>query len=141
MAFQRSLALGKIYEQKLKEVFEHDTFEVMEGHFPDYDAVITHNGESITFESKADTYAKYYQSIAIEFSYKDNPSGIETTKADYWVHWIVGTDELFIIPTYKLRKIIKKVNPSWKSGGDGYNSNIYILDMKYINKYRRHLLS
>ena len=52
------------------------------------------DGREFTFEVKEDLIAWKTEMVAIEFESRYRPSGISTTKADWWIYRIVDTDEM-----------------------------------------------
>lgn len=132
--FNDDAAFGKKYERLCPQIFHNKRYEIAEGNFPYWDVKLIYDDESgeeveVTLECKSDRYAQRTKQIAIEYSYDGRPSGIEKTTADYWVHYIDGTNRYYLIPIEYLRKMIAEER--WfdkKRAGDGYKSRIYIMD-------------
>ncbi len=136
MTFVRDLKMGKSYEMKLLDLIEYDSYKQAEGRFKDWDMEIHYQGETITFECKADTFAKRTGQIAIEYECNGKPSGITTTKADYWVHFFAGSNKYLMIPTDELRAVIDGNGYARKcSGGDRWASRLYIIDAEKFATY------
>ena len=143
-SFQTAYALGRKYEQVLLRTLNFNnisSYKVASGYFKDWDVFVqTKDGRTITFESKADTYAQRTNELAIEFRYRNEPSGIESTKATIWAHWVVGTRRYYLIPTRVLRRLIEEGKyTSIKRGGDGSMSAMYIVECETVKEYERDL--
>ena len=76
--------------------------------------------------------------IAVEIKCRDNPSGIATTDADYWIHLLAIDDDVFggfIFPTQKLKERIKELlkdkTAKIQYGGDDNASKLVLIP---INK-------
>jgi hypothetical protein len=137
--FQTDLDFGRKYEKKLLKYIEYDTFELAPNiKFLEYDVKINHKGEEILFEVKADKLAHKTGNFCIEYECNNKPSGIETTKADYYAYFIIGEKtELYIIPTSSIKRKIKKMLFHKKiNGGDGYRSCMYLFKMDLFQKYK-----
>jgi hypothetical protein len=145
MSFERAYALGRKFEAVLLRTLNWDFIASYKTapsrYFPDWDVSVTNlSGKEVTFESKADTYAARTKAIAVEFECRGRPSGISTTKARYWWHWVVGTRDYYIIPTSKLREMIRECKfMTIKSGGDDGKSELYIFDCEDLLEYKRDL--
>jgi hypothetical protein len=139
--FASDLTFGKKYEKLTTELFESKRFEIAEGNFKDYDVKLVYDspeGEevTVTFECKGDRISKNTKAIAVEFQYAGEPSGIEVTKADYWIHFVDGTNKYYLIPTRDLRRLIRRKQYfDVKAAGDGLRSKIYIIDDEKIAQY------
>ena len=68
----------------------------------------TKNGDVRTFEVKWDKRSTDTGNFAIEFFGRSSASGIEATKADYWV--ILSDNKFYIFSTAELKKLIRN-NP------------------------------
>jgi hypothetical protein len=76
--------------------------------------------------------------MAIECEYNNQPSGIASTKADYFVYFVVhkDRDECYCFPTEELRDIVKSCRKV--RGGDGYKSQMYLVKISNCKKYRKY---
>ena len=135
--FERCAAIGKKYERITTQIFENTRFEIMEGYFPDYDVALYNDGqETVYFECKSDSFAVRTNALAIEFEYDGRPSGIQTTKADFWIHYLQGSNRYYLIPTEYLRQVLS--DGKWSNtvrGGDGRRSRLYIVEAKHFEQY------
>jgi hypothetical protein len=77
-------------------------------------------GGSFRVEVKSDRMAAKTGNVFIEIFYKDKPSGISTTMADYWVYRIDDNDTAVIIPVKRLREIVRSHirQHGYKHGGE-----------------------
>jgi len=134
--FKRNLKQGQKYEIESLKYFDYDKYKVMEGYFKDYDIEITKDGKVSTIEVKSDRQSSITGNMAIECEYNNQPSGITSTKADYFVYFVVhkDRDECYCFPTEELRDIVSTCRKV--SGGDGYRSKMYLLKISDCEKYR-----
>ena len=110
----------------------HTDVEVSTGLFYDYDIAATFKGNRLTYEVKYDTQAFYWMrkrkaeciNLYLEFrnTNKGKPSGIEMSKADYYVY-IVKDDitVAFIFHTNKLREHL--LNSDYPTAGNSANGD------------------
>jgi hypothetical protein len=86
--FKYDLKVGKLAEKNLSRLLSGKNIEV-----------------------KLDRWAQLTGNIAVEFSNRGKPSGIETTRADFWCYVVEvkGEQDLMVlIETNKLRKICER---------------------------------
>jgi hypothetical protein len=139
--FHADAALGKLYERLCPKILECRAFQIAQGNFPDWDVKLMCRDEdgspyTTTLECKADTYAAASNQLAIEYTYKGRPSGIQATKADYWVHFVHGTNRYFLIPTEYLREIVEEGYwDAYVDGGDNKASKLFIVSQKHFKEY------
>jgi hypothetical protein len=113
--FDLDLEFGQVYEKKLQDL-------------------LTEKGR---IEVKTDRMAHSTGNIVVEFESRGKPSGIATTKADYWCFWIEQTGVGIFIPTEKLRTIAEKCRVV--AGGDKDKegkptSKMYLVSLEKILK-------
>ena len=77
--------------------------------------------------------------IAIEYECYGKPSGINTTKADYWFHNLCVGDEVFATLVFETKMLKKIINASINenkvrsvSGGDHNASRMYLMNIQNI---------
>jgi hypothetical protein len=120
--FARSLAFGNHFASlALKRYAKTRDVETMEGYFKDYDALVHGFDVPEKVEVKTDTYAHKYNSFFIEWTYKNEPSGIQTTKADTWLHVVWkpnGSFDCYAIPIQRLKDGLLNERVYEKCGGD-----------------------
>ena len=129
--FQKDLVFGKKYESELLNHISYDSFQISEGLFKDYDVKIVKDGLAISYECKADRWTHRTGNICIEFMCSNKPSGISTSKADYYAYFIVKGDkyELLICKTEDIRQLIKdKLYTRIHRGGDNKNSEFFLFN-------------
>lgn len=133
--FEKDLAKGHLYEAKSLNYLDYDDYKFMNGYFKEYDLEITKNGNKTTIEVKSDTQASYTGNLAIEYECSGKPSGINATKADFWIYFICykDYDECYKIPTEELREIATKCKKV--SGGDGNRSRMYLVKKSLVKNY------
>jgi hypothetical protein len=137
MTFKTDLKLGVQYEKLYASMIEYDTCEMAEGVFKPWDLKIIRNGETTTYEVKADRMAKATGNLVIEYECSGKPSGITSSLADYWVYFIVGTTQYYRIPrTVIMEAIQAKKYKRTVRGGDSYKSNMYLFRIEDFNEWR-----
>jgi hypothetical protein len=139
--FNGDAALGKLYERICPKIFACNRFQIARGNFPNWDVRLIcrddeDNEYDTTIECKADTFAKRTDQLAIEYSYKGRPSGIQATKAEYWAHFVHGTNRYFLIPTDFLKeKIEEGYWDAYVDGGDCKASKLFIISQKHFREF------
>jgi|TARA_B100001939_G_scaffold322707_1_gene313406 hypothetical protein len=110
--FDIDLDFGKVYEEKIRELFEGDG--------------------SIEVKTERDIWADT-GNVAIEIKSRGKPSGISTTEAKWWIHnFTIEGDMKFsmIFKVDKLRKAIKHMYAnelaSIVKGGDNNTSELVL---------------
>lgn len=143
--FARDLKQGNFYEKKALDYFNWKTYNITKGYFKDYDIqIFDENGDETKIEVKSDRLSSKTGNLCIEYEYKNNSSGINSTTADYWVYFVlygkdgniyndIEREDCYIIPTNELKELIK--NCRSVCGGDGYNSKLYLLPKDKCSKY------
>ena len=118
--FDIDLDFGKIYEQKVKDIFEGK------------------GGIEVKTERGA---WKKTGNIAIEIRYKGNPSGLSTTNADWWVHILSNNGDIDTALMFKVNKLKKKISKlvSRKEahivmGGDNSDSEIVLVPISKLSQ-------
>jgi len=115
--FDIDLKFGKVYEDVLSKVLTDKTIEV---------------------KSERDIW-KSTGNIAIEYMSRGNLSGIATTEADWWAHFLVDNDEIrgiIMLPVPELKAKIKKMKELGiaieTDGGDDNTSRLVLLPLTKI---------
>lgn len=133
--FSKDLERGKIYEKKALELFvdiiSYEEPDEENREYYDYKVVLK-NGKIRYIEVKADYLGCKTGNFPLEYQYKDNLSGINTTKAHYYIIFIVN------VGVYKIKTKILKEMKNYKSvcGGDGYKSKMRLIPIKDLEKYK-----
>ena len=111
--FDVDFKYGSIREKRLAEILENCTVEVK----------TERNQWSNT------------GNIAIEYEYKNRPSGIAVTKADYWCH-VLAIDDIdccmLLFKTDHLKQLIKTSNYRGVIGGDDNQSKMVLVPLADI---------
>jgi hypothetical protein len=105
--FEYDLKLGQIKERELADIFENKTIEV-----------------------KTDLIAKKTGRVFVEYESREKPSGISTSKSDYYC-FIISKNSYIIITTTELKNRCRKhLNTSLdKRGGDNNTSKGILLHL------------
>jgi hypothetical protein len=136
MPWTDDLKMGERYQEICLELFEHDDAEIMKGNFKPYDLWLELGGEKVTQEVKADRLCLGTNNIAIEFQCSGKPSGISTTTADYWVYFVVGSRDYYLIPTNVITSAISERKWTRKvKGGDGWRAEMYLFPRHIFSTY------
>jgi len=99
--------------------------------FKDYDFIIN----NIKYECKFDKMSDKTGNICIEFEYNNNSSGINSTKADYYI--IKTYKSVYLIKVKKLKKLINNIeNIKIMYGGYKKKSKMYLININYFEKYK-----
>jgi len=86
-------------------------------------------------EVKSDRRALVTGNLYIEVYSRSKPSGISTTDADYWIYKIEGIDTAIIIPTSRLKELVKAHHKGlFKHGGDHDSSRGVLIPIKELFK-------
>ena len=96
------------------------------------------SSSAFTIEVKRDQLVSQTGNLAVEISYKDEPSGLMATTADWWAFVLSGAeykDEVIVfIQTERLKKIVdeyKKLNGT-KRGGDRKTAELVLVPLTEI---------
>lgn len=105
-----------------------------------YDVKMLINGKEKTYEIKTDVkVAPLFDTgnIFIEYESRNKPSGILTTKADWFVTYFPFLKEIWFIKTKKLKKLITENKfPIFSNAGDiGSATHGYLIKRKDFKKY------
>ena len=134
--------MGGLAEEFVSGVCAAYGFEVRPnlGEPADFDYELAYGQQKTTIEVKFDLYAERSGNIAIEFYNPKGgkPSGIERTKAVWWVHVLAKNhlpSEAYAIECGELRRLIREKPPPKivPEAGDG-NSSIYLYPRSFLEK-------
>lgn len=143
MPYVSDRIFSKIYENdyllKLNNITTNN--ELMEGNIIEFDI----KNETLKYEIKACRYALTTHNLCIEFEYKNKPSGISTSTADFWIYYVVDKynktkiyEYYYEIPSQYIKDLIK--DKRWKKkqrGGDNYKSYFYLFDENLFEQYKK----
>ena len=141
--FKDDLNIGQKYEEIILKRAKRDfpLAYIQKGKFKYWDINIPE--VNITLEVKYDERNQTSGNILIEFECNDKPSGITTTKADFWVLFDKpdGKDIWFL--TEDIRKCIYRnsylnnLHPTTIQGpGDPYEKKVYLIKKKMLYTYQ-----
>ena len=119
--------LCTFYKSKIKEIVAGDKDSKW-----DY-TVLLKNGGSYTVEQKNDYMSEKTGNIAIEFESRGKASGIQVSKADFYL--IVAKPDAILIHTKRLKELVKEKAYSRKheNGGDwGSKTKNYLFKKEVI---------
>ena len=140
MGFISDKLFGKKYERDFVELIEYDSYRFPENDYhKEWDLETTKDDVVTHFEVKADRRTFATGNICIEFAYKGEDSGIMTTKADYWVLYVVNegkVERIYLVPTEDLRKMItdEKYHKTINCG-DGWKSKCHLFQEALFTEY------
>ena len=141
MKFMDDLKFGESYQSKFLEYLRAN-YDVVNswmpvGKFKDFDLKIEYKDKTVLYEVKSDRWTRKTGNFCIEYECNGQLSGVSSTKADFYVYYVVGvTDDLYIIPIQDLKKMIgEKKYHSIKSGGDRGMSQFYLINKDLFKKY------
>ena len=123
--FKNDIIIGEKKELEILNIikgFDEDVYKI-EGKFKPYD-IIAPNLKK-TFEVKFDIGSKKTPNFFLEYECNGKPSGLASTKADYWV--ICDEEENNFINTTKLKDIAKTYGYKWEGTPHGGASNVKAL--------------
>lgn len=116
--------------------FDHD---LRLGNEYESDLAIVMKATGDKVEVKADFLAAKTGNVFVEFSQPSGPSGLATTKADWWAFYIVGTHTWLLIQTFQLKKLCRKLlklNGPVKGGDyDGFAGVLVPMGMLTTNSW------
>jgi len=138
MPFYQDLAFGNKYEQEYLKLTKPAEFKIMTGKFKEYDIEIMDNSKTVYVEVKSDRWTHKTNNLCIEFMCNNTPSGITTTKADFYIYFVVKPDgyDMYKIPVETLREAItNKTYHKTMRGGDGYRSQFYLFNKDIFKAY------
>jgi len=140
--FSNCLKQGQKYEDELLKHIEYDTFRTSQdmGVFYDWDIETTKDDIITSYEVKSEHLASRTGNICVEYINNNKKSGIDATKADYWVHFVIHSThyDMYVIPIERLRDLIKnKQYLRSLQGGDGYRSHFYLFPTKNLQEFKR----
>lgn len=93
-----------------------------------------------TVEVKRDFLVSKTGNLAVEVSFRDKPSGIRATTAEWWV-WVLdgplyNKEVIVFVSTDRMRRITDRVEEERGTvkGGDGYMSRLVLVPVEEILK-------
>ena len=138
MSFYKDLKFGLKYELEFLKYINYDTYKQSKGIFKDYDLITTKDNIITTYEIKCDRIAYKTNNLCIEYECNSKPSGIETTKSNFYGYFIIKNNfhDVYIIPTDYIKQSIKdKKYKKDMSGGDGKKSKFYLFSLDIFKEF------
>lgn len=133
-SFQADLKFGEEFQLRFIDYLSLDEYDDIEFapkyKFSDYDIKIKKGATEVKYEIKTDRKTKFTGNFCIEYECYNKPSGISTTKSDYYGYFVVNTKtdvELYIIPVMYIKLLIESGKFKRFSGGDNYMSKFYLI--------------
>lgn len=132
---------GKKYEVETLKYIDYDDYEISQGYCKAYDIKYTKNDIVNYIEVKSERNAVKYGNFAIEYSYKNYPSGINATIAEYFFLYAVYDDnkyDVYKVPTKIIKQMInnKEYVKNVEKCGDGGHSKCYIIKCTKFDEYK-----
>jgi hypothetical protein len=117
--FKKDLKIGKKGEDYIIEFLENKGFKFIErNNDKSFDILMEWRGKKIKYEIKTDVYPKDTGNMVIEFESRGKESGISVTKSHYYIYYYAHYDEIWLIRTKDLKKLIKENKLRYVVGGD-----------------------
>jgi hypothetical protein len=141
MPFQSDLLLAKKYELLLLDYLPKEEYTEIElapnKRFSDWDVKLKNGALEATYEVKADRLAHKTANLCIEHSCSGQPSGISTTKADYYAYFVINGSgqDLYLIPVTRIKELIAQGGYKKMKGGDSYRSEFYLIPKAVFAEY------
>jgi len=139
MSFHSDLAFGEEKELLVLEKLrlKYPKAYKVEGYHKEWDLFVPE--KDIGIEVKSDRMSKKTGNVAIEYSYGGEPSGIEATKAEWWVY--ITEDTLYWIKAKRIKQCIKenKLEPIKfpPIEGDFKKKSLYLIKETLFKKYAK----
>lgn len=139
MGFNEDLAHGQAFEKLIPTLVDNEGCTFCNN--KDYDVELIEDGVKVYYEVKADRMTYKTGNICIEYECFGKPSGITTTKADWYAYFEIRGHKfcLYMIPVKALRSRIRK-HKYFKtiSGGDNNASKCYLFKKQDLEKFIYH---
>lgn len=139
--FKQDLVLGNQGETIIKEFLEQKGCIFIDTNNDNkYDLKMLKNNVETTYEIKTDVLCNPSRdtgNMFVEFQCRNKPSGIETSKAEWFVTYFKFLNEIWFIKTQKLKNLISENNfYVIKNGGDvGSNTHGYLIKREKFKEY------
>lgn len=143
MDFKQDLKLWKRAELEFMELLSYikdvDVIERPQGKFPDYDVKMKlKDWREMTYEVKRDWIYPTSKCLGIEYECKGVPSGILTSKADYYVYKL-WNDFYFAKKSDLLELVIKSPEKKECQWGDDGTSKLRVIPEQEFYKIANRL--
>lgn len=134
--FKKDLNDAKQFEREMKQTFLFKGYKVSECNNGDCDLIVENKNKILKFELKHDIMAEKTNNIAIEFESRGKPSGINRTKADFYLIKFGNTDTIYLISVDRIKELIesKKYFRIVSGGDEESNTKMYLFNVITIAK-------
>lgn len=138
--FENDLEIGRKRERELASILltSNKPIDKIEfappKKFYDWDLKITSLGRETTYEVKQDFKGQYTGNVALEYECDGKPSGISTSKSDYYV--ICPREWEFYFQSRPV--LLSKLMEAWFKGvmwGDGNKSKMFLITPERIPEF------
>ena len=137
--FNKDIKIGEQGEDFIKNyLIKNFGFKfIKKKHTQDYDLLMEYNNREVTYEVKTDIYPEDTGNLVVEFECRKKPSGINVTKADYFVTYFPKFNEIWNIKSDTLKQLIKehRFKKTSGSGDDKSETKLYLIPKE---KYKEH---
>lgn len=136
--FNKDILTGEQGQQFIREFLENRGFLFIdECHTNEYDLKMSYNNKEYTYEIKTDVYKKNTGNLVIEFESRNKPSGINVTRADFFVTYFPFLGEIWNISSNSLKMLINDIKPKVfeHSGDQNSNTKLYRLKKSEVAQY------
>lgn len=139
--FEEDLAVAVKTEQTVAEILVgyYDAKIIEFGKTNSHDIIAEIDGDSLSFEVKEDFGCVWSGNVALEYKSRGKLSGINTSKADFYIYVIHAKDEIVYVqfPTQTLKNMIanKRYFRTANGGDPGSNTMIYLFKYEVFVKY------
>ena len=134
--FDIDLTSAKSVEDKFEFMLNSIHYDTTRCHSKEWDVEAVHpkTGVIKTFEIKNDEMAHKTGNIVVEVESRGKPSGISTTKSDYWAFHF--NDRFYIVKTSTLKeRMLELAHRKYVIGGDaGSNTKMHIIKIEELRK-------
>jgi len=116
---------------------ESDEYETLKG----YDVTFEKDGVTYTGELKTDYQYSQTGNVAVEYEYRNRPSGIFSTTADLWFYKL--GDEYYVVSPKKIKEYVATHRRSLRfvCGGDDGASKLVLIPIEQFKSITRKTLT
>jgi len=128
--FYNDLEGGELGEKIIGEYFNNLGYKVEPNlnKNADFDIKIHKDNKVISLEIKTDNYylKRRTNNMVFEVSCNNKPSGLNSTKADYYIYYFPEEKIAYMASISKIKSIIPQCRTTY--GGDGMRAKLYLVD-------------
>lgn len=128
--FKKDLKRGEDGEDVIGDYFIERGYQIQKNlnKNGDFDIKLKKNNKIISLEVKTDEYylKKRTNNMVFEVSCSGKPSGLNSTKADYYVYYFPEEKIAYMASPSKIKAIIGQCRTTY--GGDGMRAKLYLID-------------